>query len=77
MKKILISVVCLAILGITFSLMGTSSVSDAPASADKGTGCYVTGDGLNYYPDENCSTFSTLKFDDEGNFQFAEIRFGQ
>jgi hypothetical protein len=74
MKKMLVSLVCFAILAMAYSFIGTSSVSAAPASPEKGTLCYVSGDGLNYYEDESCSAHSVFKFDNEGNFQFWEYQ---
>jgi len=74
MKKILISAICCAIFVIAFSLMGAISVSAARATTDKGLGCFVSGDGFDYYLDLSCSAHDVIKFDDEGNFEFYEYQ---
>src|SRR5690348_14142631 len=70
MKKVLIGLVCCAVLGIAFSFMGVSSVSAAPADPQKGTGCFASGDGANYFFDSNCSSHYDFKFNDDGSLQF-------
>lgn len=70
MKKLTIK--SLVIFAIVFSMIGVDSVSAAKAFTGSGTGCYIRFDvgEDDYVLDENCTAHSTLKLDDEGNFQF-------
>ena len=72
MKRFACSIVFVALIGLTLSFIGSSSVSAKPAEADKGTGCYVrTGEGENDYAyDESCKAFGVLKLDEEGDVEF-------
>jgi hypothetical protein len=72
MNKLFAGLLCVALLGITLSFIGSTSVTAKRAIADKGTGCYVkTGEGeSDYVVDPNCQAHDVLKMDDDGGIDF-------
>jgi hypothetical protein len=71
MKKILISAICCAVLGIAFSLMSATSVSALPAETFWGDTCFVrTGPGDTDYEELNCRAHYVIKPNDEGFVEF-------
>ena len=77
MKKLLIALVGVAVLGIALSFIGSSTISAKRAYAEKGTGCFVldpNGIYNGYAVDANCQTHDVTKEDDEG---YLELFFYQ
>lgn len=72
MNRIVLSALCLAVLGIAFSFSDQVSVSAARATPDKGQGCFVrVGEGPNDYElDATCEAHEVLKLDNQGNVEF-------
>lgn len=72
MKRLLGGLVCVAVLGIALSFIGSTSVSAKRAVADKGAGCYVPAEEGpdNYVADPNCQAHDVLKLDDDGEVDF-------
>ena len=72
MNRIVLSVVCFAVLGIATSFIGSSSVSAARADPSKGTGCFVrlSEDPNDYVLDGTCAAHDVLKLDDDGSLDF-------
>ena len=72
MKKIVLGIKTLMVLGIIFSFIGVSSVSATRAVTDSGTGCFIrvgTADD-DYAFDSTCTAHEVLKMDDDGNLEF-------
>ena len=71
MKRLVGGLVCIALVGIALSFIGSTSVTAKRAYADKGNGCYVrTGEGpADYVIDPNCEAHDVVKEDDEGNLE--------
>lgn len=72
MKRLLGGLVCVAVLGIALSFIGSRSVSAKPADPNKGTGCLVLDPEAEggYAYDANCQAHNIIKEDDEGNLEF-------
>ena len=67
MKKVVGSIVFIALLGLAVSLVGSYSVSANPAEPERGLGCYVrTSEAGDYDFDENCEAHSLFKYDEDG-----------
>jgi hypothetical protein len=69
-KNMMKQLVSTAVLAGTCLLIGASSTSAAPASPNKGTGCFVGDANGAYYFDAACKAHDNLKLDGDGNLQF-------
>ena len=72
MKKIVGGVVCVVLIGLAVSFIGSNSVAAKPAESEKGAGCYVpASDGVSPYVfDATCDAHAVVKYDDDGGLEF-------
>ena len=65
MKKVVGSIVFIALLGLAVSFVGSYSVSANPAEPERGQGCYVrTSEAGDYVFDGTCEALSLFKYVD-------------
>lgn len=65
-----------AVVFAAFASFGARTVSAAPspASTQKGTGCYVAADGVDYYYDAGCAVHLVFDIDADGDLVFYEYQ---
>jgi hypothetical protein len=69
MKRQVVLVAVIAVLGMAFSFLGSHIVSATPADVTKDHGCYVAEE-FDYAYDETCSVHRVLKRDENGELEF-------